>query len=55
MALKPVTFKIEEDEIKALEREALASDPPKFRSEYVREIIMQRHDRKPPKPHKSDV
>lgn len=42
MPLKPVTFKIEEAEIKALEKEAKSLDPPKMRSEYVRDIVMNR-------------
>jgi hypothetical protein len=53
MALKPVTFKIEEREIEALEREARQSNPPKMRSEYVRDIVMKRHEPKLPKPQRS--
>lgn len=41
MALKPVTFKIDEAEINKLEREAQAR-PDKSRSAYVRDIVMAR-------------
>lgn len=40
VALKPVTFKIEESELEALEREA--KDRGKSRSEYVRDIVTNR-------------
>lgn len=51
MALKPVTFKIDEREIKKLELEA-QERPDKSRSAYVRDIVMARKPTAPrtPKP-----
>jgi hypothetical protein len=52
MSLKPLTFKIEGDEIEAIEREAKAAKVP--RSEYVRDIVKRRNERKLPRPNRGD-
>lgn len=46
MALKPLSFKIEEEEIDAIGKEALQR-PDKSRSAYLRDIVLKR-----PKPQK---
>lgn len=52
MGLKPLTFKIESDEVDAIDREAKAAKIP--RSEYLRNIVLRRHVRKLPKPNRGD-
>lgn len=48
MALKPITFKTDEAEVKAIEKEAKARKLP--RSEYLREIVAKRDKGKPRQP-----
>jgi len=52
MALKPITFKIEETEADKLQEEAQGR-PDKSRSAYVADIVRNRHKPRLPKPHPS--
>ncbi len=53
MALKPITFKIEEAEADKLQEEA-QDRPDKSRSAYVADIVRNRHVPKPRHPQKAD-
>lgn len=53
MALKPITFKIEEAEADKLDKEAQGRED-KSRSAYVRDIVLARHKPAARLPQKSD-
>ena len=52
MGLKPLTFKIESDEVDAIDREAKAAKIP--RSEYLRDIVKRRNERKLPRANRGE-